>query len=143
MALKQLSVFAENKPGKLQKVMKILADNGIDIRAISVADSQDFGILRMIVSDADKAHDILKNAGCISKVNHVISVSVPNKPGALAELLTLFTDNGIEIEYMYSLFSHGDGEADMIIRTVQNDGVEGLLDKNGYKTITEDDLGII
>lgn len=143
MSIKQLSVFAENKPGKLLKVIKVLADNSIDIRALSVADSQDFGILRMIVSDADKAHDILKNAGCISKVNHVISVSVPNKPGALAELLALFADNGIEIEYMYSLFSHGDGEADMIIRVVHNYDVDGLLDKNGYKIITEEDLDIV
>lgn len=143
MSIKQLSVFAENKSGKLAKIMKILSDNGIDVRAISVADSQDFGILRMIVSDTEKADAALRAANCISKINHVVSVSVPDAPGGLSGLLNVLQEHGIGIEYMYSLFSHAANEAHMIIRVEKSTSdAEKILGEKGYRIINEETIGI-
>ncbi|MDD6265082.1 MAG: ACT domain-containing protein [Clostridia bacterium] len=141
--IRQISVFAENKPGKIAKVMKILADSGIDIRAISVADSLDFGILRIICSDVNKALDALKNAGCVAKVNHVTAVSVPDVAGALSSLLCILSEAGVGLSYMYSLYSRKTRDAYMILKTDNSEEIDNLLFRNGYDLVSEHDLDII
>ena len=102
MIAKQLSVFLENKTGRLTVVSQLLGENGINMSAYTLADTSDFGILRMIVSDPEKAYDVLKDAGFTVKVSDVIGLSCPNEPGALAKALTILSNNGVEIEYLYA-----------------------------------------
>ena len=123
--LDQISVFVENKTGRLASVMKILTDNNIDIRAMSVADTQDFGILRLIVSDSDRAIAVLKEAGCVVSVTQVLAVAIPDSPGSLAKVSRILADNHISIEYMYA-FSEGD-MANIVIRTNDLDRCIAIL----------------
>ncbi len=109
MKIHQLSLFLENKPGHLVEPMRLLAREGVDIRTLSVADTQQFGILRMIVSDWPRAIALLQDAGFVVKVNEVLAVEVPDRPGGLAEVLQLFETGAINIEYLYAFpFARGD-----------------------------------
>ncbi|MCR4400682.1 MAG: ACT domain-containing protein, partial [Syntrophomonadaceae bacterium] len=100
--VKQISVFLENKAGRLASVTRTLGDAGINIRALSIADTSDFGILRLIVSDPDRAYAILKEAGFAVSETEVIAVSVPDTPGGLAAILEVMAEAGINIEYLYA-----------------------------------------
>ena len=102
MKLQQLSLFSENKPGHVIAPCRLLAREGIDIRALSLADTQRFGILRMIVSDWQEAKRLLEAAGSAVKVTEVVAVEVPDRPGGLADVLSLFEGSSINIEYMYA-----------------------------------------
>lgn len=114
MTIKQLSVFIENKTGRINEVTRILGTNGINMTAFSLAESADFGILRLIVSDVKKAVEVLKEAHFGVSVTDVIGFSCPNVPGALSEVLECLAKEDIFIEYMYA-FSQGDS-ANVIIR---------------------------
>ena len=116
MIVKQLSVFLENRAGRLAEVIGVLADGGINIRALSVAETADFGVVRMIVRDADKAHRLLKEHAITSAETSVIAVEVPDKPGGLAELLKLVASAGVNIEYMYAMLERRAEKAVMIFR---------------------------
>ena len=105
MTIDQLSVFVENKAGKLAEITAVLADEGIDIRAMSIADTKDFGILRLIVNDADKAVSALKREQYIVSVTKVIAVAISDTPGSLAAVLRILSDNAISIEYMYAFIT--------------------------------------
>lgn len=119
MAVKQMSVFLENTQGSLKKVTKLLKDNDIDIIAMSIADTRDFGILRAIVSDTEKAVEKVSAADYAVKLTDVLAVAVPDRPGGLDEVLGLFDAKGIAIEYLYS-FVRRSGDHALIIFRVEN-----------------------
>ena len=135
MKVTQLSIFAENKPGHILAPCRLLADNGVDIRALSLADTQRFGILRMIVSDCARANRLLQDNGFLVKVTEVLAVEVPDRPGGLAEILAIFEGTSINIEYMYAFpFGNGDkailifrfGDPDAAIERLQASGINVL-----------------
>lgn len=141
MFIKQLSVFVENKQGALSKITSLLSDNGVNMRAVSIADTQDFGILRVIVDDIDKAADALKLNNVIVKVNNVIGVELSDKPGALASVLELLTEGGVNVEYMYAFVTPGNRDsAYLVLRARHNDKAEQILNENNIKMLSEDDI---
>ena len=105
MYLKQLTVFLENREGRLDSVTDILANNNINIVCLSLADTSEYGVIRMIVSDPDKAKAVLKEAGCLARITDVLAVSMEQKAGSLNRLTKIMTENKINIEYMYTLNS--------------------------------------
>lgn len=133
MKIPQLSVFSENKPGHMLGPCRLLAREGIDIRALSIADTQRFGILRMIVSDWQKAKRLLEEAGSIVKITEVLAVEVPDRPGGLAEVLSLLEGSAVNIEYMYAFpFVRGE-KAVLIFRFDQPDEAARLLQAGGVQ----------
>ena len=106
MNIHQISVFLENRTGQLAEITRLLADNGIDLRAISIAETADYGLARMIVDDSHKASRILLEHGDILSMTPVWAVEVPDRPGGLAEVLAVLAENHVDVEYMYSLFAH-------------------------------------
>jgi hypothetical protein len=138
MLAKQLSIFLENKSGRLTQVAEVLGQAGINLSAMSIADNSDFGILRCIVSDPDTAHKLLKDAGFTVKITDVIGMTVPNTPGSLAVILKHLSDNGIFIEYLYS-FANGDG-ANVIIRPNDLQACERILQDKKVDLIAASDL---
>ena len=115
MLVKQISVFLENKPGRLSEAAEVLAKNGIDISALSLADTDEYGVLRMIVSDPDKAKNALGESGVICKVTDALVVAIDARPGGFSESLRILTDNGIEVKYMYACVSREQGKAIMVL----------------------------
>ncbi len=131
MTVTQISIFVENKPGVLVKIMKTLGDAGVDIRALSVADTQDFGILRMITSDNQKAKAALTEIGCVTSVSEVIAAQVPNTPGATTDMIAVLAEQGLNIEYMYAFISSKDNRAYIVIRIKDTEkAVKVLKDAN-------------
>lgn len=115
MLVKQISVFLENKPGRLSEAAEVLAKNSIDISALSLADTDEYGVLRMIVSDPDKAKKALGESGVICKVTDALVVAIDDRPGGFSESLRILTDNGIEVKYMYACVSREQGKAIMVL----------------------------
>ena len=135
MKLQQLSLFSENKPGHMIAPCRLLAREGIDIRALSLADTQRFGILRMIVSDWQRARRLLEDAGSAVKVTEVVAVEVPDRPGGLAGVLDLFEGSTINIEYMYAFpFLRGE-RAVLIFRFDQPDAAIAVLQAAGINVL--------
>lgn len=145
MKIKQISVYLENVKGTLRKLTKNLADNSIDIKAMSVADTTSFGIVRLIVKESDiaKTTEVLRNAGFATRENHVVCVSVPNKPAGLDSVLEILDNNHISIEYMYTFNYSIDGNAVLILRLQDNDEAEKLLIDGGVKIICQEDINNI
>ena len=140
MTVKQLSIFAENRPGRLSAITKLLADNGINIRAMSVADTKDFGILRLIVNDADKAVAALKAGNCAVTVANVLAIRIPDVPGGLAAAMQVLYDNNVSVEYMYSAFvSEKSAEAYLILRADSNEKAEEAFDGK-YKLLSQEEM---
>jgi hypothetical protein len=140
MKIQQLSIFAENKPGHLAGPCRLLAEQGVDIRALSVADTQRFGILRLIVSDAAKATQILEGAGHVVKTTEVLAIEVADKPGGLAQVLTALDGTPVNIEYMYAFpFGH-QGKAVLIFRFADPDAAIGILQSKGVPVLAGDVL---
>lgn len=129
MLVKQISVFLENKPGRLSEAAKVLADNGIDISALSLADTDEYGVLRMIVSDPDKAKKALGESGVICKVTDALVVAIDDRPGGFSEALQILTDSGIEVKYMYACVSREQGKAIMVL-SVENPAKADELIRN-------------
>lgn len=140
--VKQLSVFIQNKSGKIAAITRTLYENGIDIRALSIADTTDFGILRMLVSDVNKAKEALAKENCIVSVNEVDVVAVPDRPGGLAEVLQTLSDAQIDIEYMYSLIDRDTNDAYMVFRLADGANMLEVLEANGLKTVPGSELGL-
>ena len=135
MKLQQLSLFSENKPGHMIAPCRLLAREGIDIRALSLADTQRFGILRMIVSDWQRARRLLEDAGSAVKVTEVVAVEVPDRPGGLAGVLDLFEGSTINIEYMYAFpFLRGE-RAVLVFRFDQPDAAIAVLQAGGINVL--------
>ena len=140
MKIEQLSIFAENKPGHIAGPCRLLADNCIDIRALSVADTQHFGILRIIVSDPNQATKVLEAAGYVVKPTEVLAVEVEDRPGGLARILSAFERTRINIEYMYAFpFGHGE-RAVLIFRFDDPDGAAHALQAAGVNLVAKNDL---
>ncbi len=144
MTVKQLSVFVENRPGRLSAVTEALANAGINIRAVSIADTKDFGIMRIIVNDTDKAVAALKEKDFIASAANVIAVSADDKPGSMAAIMkTLYNDN-ISVEYMYAAFLNPEkGLACLILRVDNNDKATTALTEAGCKLLSEEDIAKI
>ncbi len=135
MKIHQLSLFLENKPGSLIEPCRLLSQAGIDMRTLTLADTERFGILRMIVSDWEKAKLLLQSAGFVVNVVEVVAVEVPDRPGGLAEILALFEGGDVNIEYMYA-FPFGRGEmAVLIFRFDKPDSAIQCLQAHGMNVV--------
>ena len=132
MIVKQLSIFIENKAGTLRDITNLLGSNNINIRSLQIADSTDFGILRLIVDNASKALELVKNNGYTAKLTDVISVVVPDKPNGLNDLLKILSDNNIEINYLYVFIGKNNLGAEAILKAENIDEVEAILLNNYY-----------
>jgi hypothetical protein len=131
MKVEQISIFLENKSGRLAEVTKILGDGGVNIRALSLADTSDFGILRLIVNDTEKAKDILKKNNFTVGKTEVIAVEVPDRPGGLAHILDILRKQDINVEYMYAFVERSGKDAVIIFRFDDIDKAIATLTKNG------------
>lgn len=140
MKADQLSIFLENRAGRLAEVTKALSDAGINIRALSLADTSDFGILRLIVSDFEKARQVLKDRGFTVGRTSVVAVEVPDRPGGLHSLLELFGKNGINVEYMYAFVHQSGQNAVIIFRFDRTEQAIELLQANGIGIIPSSTL---
>ncbi len=140
MTAKQISVFLENKPGQLTEFTKLLDQNQIDMRALSVADAQDFGILRIIVDDSYKAACVLKEAGYVFSITPVLAVEIPDKPGSLVQVLDILGQNEVNLEYTYAFITRKKDRAYMIFRVTDNEKAIDVLTRNGIKLICQNDL---
>ena len=116
MSIKQISIFLENKQGRLAEVTRTLGENNIDIRALSLADTTDFGVLRLIVSNPERARQVLNENGFAVSINDVIAIEVEDKPGGLAKVLAILDRKGISIEYMYAFVNSKPNTAMVIFR---------------------------
>jgi len=142
MTIQQINVFLENRTGQLAEVTGLLAKNGVDIRAISIAETADYGVARMIVNDASLASQILLQHGDMLSITPVWAVEVPDRPGGLAELLQALAEKDIPVEYMYSLFTHPDGVAYMVLRISNEPAFTAALAQHNIKLVTMEDLGL-
>ncbi|MBO5998522.1 MAG: ACT domain-containing protein [Lachnospiraceae bacterium] len=143
MTVRQISVFLENRPAALLEFTKLLEENSIDLRALSLAEAEDFGIVRIIVDDSYKTMQVLKDAGYVCNMTKVLAVEVEDKPGALVKVLNALGDNGVNLEYTYAFLSSKKGSAFMIMRVADNDAAVKALSAAGIMTVCQDDLGAL
>ena len=140
MTINQLSIFVENKAGTVAKITKNIADAGVSIRALSVADTQEFGILRLIVSDVEKAKEALSKNDCVVSVTKVIGVEIPDVAGGLSEVLELMSVNNINVEYLYAFITISGKHAYVVLRVEDNEKAAEILTENGVKLVTQNDI---
>jgi len=140
MLIKQISVFLENKSGRLAEVTKILGENNIDISALSIADTTDFGILRLIVNNPDMAEKVLKENEFTVSTTNVIGIAVEDKPGGLNKALSVLEKSDIGIEYMYAFVGKAADEAMVIIRVDDSDKAIETLQNNGIKVLSSESV---
>ena len=140
MKIQQLSLFVENKPGHTAAPARLLASEGIDIRALSLADTEQFGIVRMIVSDWQKAAEILASQGFVARATEVLAVEVPDRPGGMAEVLGALDSSGINIEYMYAFPYPRGGQAILIFRFNDPDAAIERLQAAGINVLAGTEL---
>jgi len=140
MKCEQISIFLENRAGRLSEVTRVLAEAQINIRALSLADTSDFGILRVIVSDFEKTKKVLKDNGFTVGRTTVVAVEVPDKPGGLHSILDLLSSQGVNVEYMYAFVQQSGQNAVMIFRFDRTDQAIEILSKGGLKMIPGDTL---
>ncbi len=138
--IKQISVFVENKKGRLAKITEVLGQGGVDLIALSIADTTNFGIMRCIVSDPDKAISLLKNNGFTASTTEVIVAEVTDKPGGLAEVLKLLDQADISVEYLYSFVRTPNENALILFRVEEIDAAMNALQKGGVKLLSEQDI---
>jgi hypothetical protein len=140
MAVKQISVFLENKAGRLAKVAEELKNNGINIRALTIADTSDFGILRMIVNNPDKSYDVLKKAGFTVRESGILAIELDDKEGVFHTLMKLCDEKGLNVEYTYSFVEQYSNKAILFLRFEDNDKAFALFSKLGYKLLSDDEI---
>lgn len=140
MTIKQISVFLENKPNSMAKFVEALSKNNIDMRALSLAEAADFGIVRVIVDDVYNAMQILKEEGYICSATKVLAVAIPDEPGGLAKVIQILGKDGINVEYMYAFTTHQKDLAYMIFRVQDNEKAIQALTKNDIKLICQEEL---
>ena len=133
MIIKQLSVFLENKQGRMCAVADLLAQNNINIRALSLADTAEFGILRLIVDKPEEGKKILSEAGIVVRVTNVLSLTMEDTPGGMLGVLRTLSESGIGVEYMYAFAGKNNGEAFMIIQTEEPEAAENILQSGGFR----------
>lgn len=140
MAISQISVFVENRPGRLADITAVLAKNSIDIRALSVADTSDYGILRLIVNDPKSAVEALRSEGMTTSATQVLGIIIPDEPGGLARAIKVLSDAQISVEYAYAFITPSVGNAYVIIRVEDNDKASKILKGAGIELIEQDDI---
>jgi len=142
MKIRQMSVFLENKVGRIMELTEVLGQNQINIRALSLADTSDFGILRMIVNDIEKAMKVLRERGFIVKESYVVAAEVPDRPGGLASVLKILGKRGINVEYMYAFFEQPEDKALLIFRFDNPDEAVKALLEGGISISGEEKLRV-
>ncbi len=138
MNVEQISVFVENKPGKILELTKVLAKENIDMRALSIGETNDYGILRIIVSDTEKAVVALKADGWIVAVTPVVAIKVSDEPGGLQKVLTILAEAGISIAYTYAFLMHKDNAACMVLRVDDVEETTAFLKDKGVEILSKD-----
>lgn len=137
MAVRQLSVFLENKKGTLHEISNVLAKENVNLRSMCIADTADYGIVRIIADDPDKAKDVLNAAGHVASIREVTAFAVPDCPGGLSKVLSILEENGVDIEYMYALVTKQVGKAYAVARTNDDKKAEEILKANGIDLLDE------
>ena len=140
MTTKQISVFLENRPGALGAFTKLLDENKIDMRAMCLADAQDFGILRLIVDDVFNTMTVLKDAGYVAQITKVRTIELEDKPGALVKILDCLASQGVNVEYTYAFLSRVKDKAYLVIKTADNDKAIALLKGAGITPVAQEEL---
>ena len=138
--VRQISVFVDNKPNQLAGVMKLIKDSRINVRALSLADTKDFGILRMIVNDTDKAVETLKSASYVVTVTEIVAISIPDSPGQLSRVLDILGSRNVNLEYLYAFLGKSDRAVSFVIRVDDNDNASAALTDSGIIQLTENDI---
>lgn len=139
MAIKQLSVFVENKQGMLKDIVNAISGSNVNIRAMSIADTKDYGILRLIVSDIEKVKQALTE-DCLTSVNEVIAVGLNDKAGSLAHILNILSENDIDIDYLYAFTARTDNGAYVVLRVADTNAAEAVLAEKNISMLSDDDL---
>ena len=137
MSVRQLSVFLENKKGTLHDISTVLASGNINLRSMCIADTADYGIVRIIADDPDKAKEVLNAAGHVASIREVTAFAVPDAPGGLSKVLSILEENGVDIEYMYALVTKEAGKAYAVARTNDDEKAEEILKANGIDLLDE------
>ncbi|MBQ6966577.1 MAG: ACT domain-containing protein [Lachnospiraceae bacterium] len=141
MSIKQISVFMENKPGTLEEMTDVLAKNNIDMRAISVAEAEDFGIARLIVDDVYETATVLKDAGFVNKLSEVLAVEIPDIPGGLNKVLKTLSAAQVNLEYMYAFLGGKDvDKAFLIMKVAHIDRAESTLKIGGFNLVDQEHI---
>ncbi len=140
MFIKQLSVFVENKHGRLEAIINALGENGVNISALSIAETSDFGVLRLIVDDIDGAKNCLNEIGVISKITDVIAVYIDDRTGGLASVLKIVSEGGVSIEYMYAFLGRREGKALMVLKADDEVKVQEVLTSNGIALAAPEEI---
>ena len=140
MAIKQLTVFVENKQGTVVAITDTLSKHNINLRALSIAETQDFGILRLIVNDEETAEEILREEGYLIKITDVVGVKISDEAGKLSEALKVLDDNKINMEYLYVFMARTEKHAYVVVRVEDNTAAETALTNAGFKLVTQADI---
>ena len=140
MFIKQLSIFVENKFGRLEAIIDCLSKNNINLRALSLADTADYGVLRVIVDDADKAKAALSEIGVISKLTDVVAVYLDDRSGGLASVLSVLKNEDVSVEYMYAFLGRKEGKALMVLKADDEQKAEKVLAKNNIPMASQEEI---
>lgn len=140
MAIKQLTVFVENKQGTVVSITKSLSANNVNLRALSIAETEDFGILRLIVNDEETAVKTLASEGYLIKETDVVGVKIGDEPGRLTAALEVLDDKGINVEYLYAFMARTEKHAYVVFRVEENAEAEAALTAAGFKLVTDADV---
>jgi len=140
MNVTQLSVFLENKPGRLQNTLRILYENNINIIALTISETSDYGVLRMIVNDPDKAQQVLKAENITSRMTDVLAIEIDDRPGSLYRVIDTFSRKDMNIEYMYAFPGKKDSKSVMIFRFDNIEAAKNALAAEGYTIVKKIDL---
>ncbi|MBQ9803156.1 MAG: amino acid-binding protein [Clostridia bacterium] len=140
MAIKQLTVFVENRQGALVEITDLFAANHVDMRALSIADTQDFGILRVIVNDTDEALRILRTRGHLMQATDVIAVKISDAPGKLSAALHALNVGGVNVEYLYAFLARTARHAYVVLRVADNAAATAILEEAGFHMVAEEDI---
>ena len=140
MSVRQISVFVENRPGSLLAMTTVLGENGIDMRAFSLAETSDFGIARFIVDDTDKTAAVLREAGFVLSVTPVLGVAIPDVPGGLNQVLSVLRDAQVNVEYMYAFLGGRQNRAYMIFKVTDEKSAAFVLNSAGARLVDQEEL---
>lgn len=143
MAVRQISVFMENKVGPLAEITTLLAQHQINMRALSIAETQDFGILRIIVEEPEKAEQVLKDNQIIFRESSVLAVLMEDRPGSMAAVVDLLAQAGIPVEYAYAFITRQADNACLILKVKEDEAAEALLEKEGVRSLSEQELNTL
>ena len=140
MFIKQISIFVENKFGRLEAILDCLSQNNVNLRALSLADTADYGVLRVIVDDAEKAKQALNDAGVIAKLTDVVAVYIDDRSGGLSSVLSILKNAEISIEYMYAFLGRTEGKALMVLKADDEAKAEQVLSDNGIAMASQNEI---